>query len=147
METWSRCVLIGVLAGMTYRRLIPDSGGAEERERVLSSGEGEGLGVTTSSSVSSLRKNKKKPHHDHQPYPVLWDLLRLTYKYLRVPSVVRQLLLQHEDFGFKLVPLVEDVPQFLQGETGPVGVLWVQTSARALVAQCLLARRDKRMTK
>lgn len=42
----------------TYRRLIPDSGCVEERERLLSLGEGEGLGVTVSSSVSSLPGRK-----------------------------------------------------------------------------------------
>lgn len=42
-------------AAATHRRLIPDSGGAEEREGALSSGEGEGLGVTASFSVSSLQ--------------------------------------------------------------------------------------------
>lgn len=41
-------------AGATYRRLIPDSGWAEDRDRVLSSGEGDGEGVAISSSASSL---------------------------------------------------------------------------------------------
>lgn len=93
-------------AGTTYRRLIPDSGCADERERVLSSGEGEGLGVTVSSSVSSLQNTII------QRLAVVTDcfLLRLKYLCLRVPLVISQLLLQQEDFGLKLVPLVEDVP-------------------------------------
>lgn len=59
-------------------------------------------------------------------------------RWTQAPFVVRQLLLQHEDFGLQLVPLVEDVPQLLQGEPGPVGVLGVQAAPRLLVTQGLL---------
>ncbi len=53
--------------------------------------------------------------------------------------------MQHEDFGLELVPLVQDVPQLLQGEAGPVRVLWVEAS-RLLLAQSLLPR-DESVTK
>lgn len=65
----------------------------------------------------------------------------------QAPFVIGQLLLQHEDFGLELVPLVEDVPQLLQGEAGSVGVLRVQAAPRLLVAQGLLAQREERMMK
>lgn len=56
----------------THRRLIPDSGCAEEREGALSSGEGDGLGVTASFSVSSLqtqtvRSVKPQNHREITP--------------------------------------------------------------------------------
>lgn len=60
------------------------------------------------------------------------------------PSVIGQLLLQHEDFGLELVPLVQDVPQLLQGEAGTVGVLRVQAAPCLLVAQGLLQQREER---
>lgn len=123
----------------TYRRLIPDSGCVEERERLLGSGEGEVLGVTVSSSVSSLARvknsagqSKIKPRFATTSYSDRW-----------APFVVRQLLLQQEDFGLELVPLVEDVPQLLQGEPGPVGVLQVW-ARRLLVAQRLLVGGETR---
>lgn len=50
---------ICVSVSSTYRRLIPDSGWAEERERVLSSGEGEEDGVPISSSASSLQTQRQ----------------------------------------------------------------------------------------
>lgn len=62
---------------------------------------------------------------------------------LRPPSVIGQLLLQQEDFGLELVPLVEDVPQLLQGEAGSVGVLRVQAGPRLLVAQGLLEEKAR----
>lgn len=56
---------------------------------------------------------------------------------MRVPFVVGQLLLQQKHFGLELVPLVQDVPQLLQGEPGPVWVLWV-FDCSLLLAQRLL---------
>lgn len=67
----------------------------------------------------------------------------MTFVCPRAPFVVGQLLLQQEDFGLELVPLVEDVPQLLQGKPGPVGILGVQSS-HLVVAQRLLAR-DKNL--
>ncbi len=64
-EYLSECICRRV--STTYRRLIPDSGWAEDRERVLSSGEGEGEGVTISSSVSSLQKTGR---HNYQQLSV-----------------------------------------------------------------------------
>lgn len=63
------------------------------------------------------------------------------------PFVISQLLLQHEDFGLELVPLVEDVPQLLQGEAGSVGVLRVQADPRLLVAQGFLPQRGEGVTR
>ena len=54
-----------------------------------------------------------------------------------LPLVVRELLLQQEHLGLELVPLVEDVPQLLQGEARPVGVLLVQ-ARRLLLPLSLL---------
>lgn len=65
----------------------------------------------------------------------------------QAPLVISQLLLQHEDFGLELVPLVEDVPQLLQGEAGSVGVLRVRAAPRLLVAQGLLPQREEGMMK
>lgn len=42
------------------------------------------------------------------------------------PFVIGYFFLQHEDLGFELVPLVEDVPQLLEGEARPVGVFQVE---------------------
>lgn len=124
--------------------MIPDSGCAEEREGALSSGEGDGLGVTASFSVSSLQTQtvrSVKPQNHREITP---QIAKHTHTHARAPFVISQLLLQHEDFGLELVPLVEDVPQLLQGEAGSVGVLGVQAAPRLLVAQGLLRRRGER---
>lgn len=49
--------------------------------------------------------------------------------------------MQQEDFGLELIPLMKNIPQLLQGEPGPVGVLRVQAS-HLLLAQRLLVGKE-----
>lgn len=49
-----------VAAAATHRRLIPDSGGADQRDGALGSGEGDGLGLAASFSVSSLQRRTNR---------------------------------------------------------------------------------------
>lgn len=59
-----------------------------------------------------------------------------------MPFVVGHLLLQHEDFGFQLVPLVQDVSELLKCEAGAVGVFEVQISCVLITQRLLQVRSD-----
>lgn len=45
---------------------------------------------------------------------------------MNVPFVIRQLFLEHKHLSLEFVPLMQDIPQLLQGEAGFAGLLLLQ---------------------
>lgn len=99
-------------------RLILDSG--RSVELVHGGGDGTRKPKLKSSSASSLRNNDRV-HHRHCPVRSV-EVISL----INIPFVIRQLFLEHKHLSLEFVPLVQDIPQLLQGEAGFAGLLLLQ---------------------
>lgn len=66
-------------------------------------------------------------HHRHCPVRIL-ETISVT-----VPFVIGQLFLEHKDLSLELVPLMQDIPQLLQGEAGSAGLLLLQAGSILLL--------------